>query len=142
MKLITQLGLLFVIATITSPALADRQQNERDVDRPDRVWLAQMTPEQRERLRERWEHTSAEERAAIRRELRERIQNIPPEQREQIRNRLIERMQPARQERERLQEADLPREANGFGQGFEHRHERMEWSEPGADRPAGRGRQR
>jgi hypothetical protein len=112
------------------------------------MWLAQMTPEERRRLRERWESTPPEERAAIRRELRERVQNVPPEQREQIRSRLIEHMQPARQERERPLEADLPR--NGFGQGFEHRHERMELSRPEierverlerAERPE-RGRQR
>lgn len=140
MKPFSRLGLLLLIGLMAGPALADRTRDDEDLVRQGRLWLAQMTPEQRERLRERWERTSPEERAAIRRELRERAQSVPPEQREQVRSRLIERMQPAGQERERQQEADQPR--NGFGQGFEHRRERMDWSEPGADRPGGRGRQR
>ncbi|TCS72605.1 uncharacterized protein DUF3106 [Sulfuritortus calidifontis] len=140
MKPFSRLGLLLCLGLMAGPALAERPHDGEDSVRQGRLWLAQMTPEQRERLRERWERTSPEERAAIRRELRERVQNIPPEQREQVRNRLIERMQPARQERERPQEAEPPR--NGFGQGFEHRRERMDWSDPGADRPGGRGRQR
>lgn len=140
MERFSRLGLLFCLGLMAGPALADRPHDDGESARQGQLWLAQMTPEQRERLRERWEHTSPEERAAIRRELRERIQDIPPEEREQIRHRLIERMQPAKQEHERLREADLPR--NSFGQGYENRHERMERSALPGNRPASRGRQR
>lgn len=135
MKRISLLGLLFFTGLAAGPALAD-QQTDAIPDQA-RLWLAQMSHEQRERLRERWEQTSPEERAAIRRELRERIQNVPPEEREQLRRRMLEEAPPSpRLEREPRSERwqAAPRESGGFGQGYEHRHERMERQAP--DRPA------
>ncbi len=140
MKQIALLGLLFVTGLAAGPVLADRQP-DASADQA-RLWLAQMSPEQRERLRERWEHTSPEERAAIRRELRERIRDIPPEEREQLRRRLLEATPPpSRAEPEPRAERwqTMPRESNGFGQGYERRQERLERQPP--DRPT-RGRHR
>ena len=91
------------------------------------IRLAQLSPEERHRLHERWEHASPEERAALRRELRERWGDAPPEQREQQRLRLMEQMN-----RQAPRDYDRPREQwqesqpnryprDGFGAGFEQR---------------------
>lgn len=85
------------------------------------LWLAQLTPEERQRLRERWENASPEQRAAVRQELRERWNEAPPELREQQRQRMMEQLNRA-PPREQWQEPPpnrLPRD--GFGAGFEQR---------------------
>lgn len=95
--------------------------------RAEPLWLAQLTPEERHRLHERWENASPEQRAAVRRELRERWSEAPPEQREQERLRLMKQMNraPLRDRdgpRERWQESPPPRAPHdGFGAGFEQR---------------------
>ena len=88
------------------------------------IRLAQLSPEERHRLHERWEHASPEDRAAIRRELRERWGDAPPEQREQQRLRLLEQMnrQAPRDNRPREQWQEQQRfPRDGFGEGFEQR---------------------
>ena len=89
------------------------------------VWLAQLTPEQRRQLHERWEHASPEELAAVRRELRERWPDAPPELREQQRQRLIEQLnrRPPRElddPREQWRDA-RPNREDGYGAGYEQR---------------------
>ncbi len=97
-------------------------------DMPEPFLLAQLTPEERHRLHERWENASPEQRAAVRKELRERWNEAPPEQREQQRLILMERLS-----RTPLRDRDNPRELwqesqpnrlqrDGFGAGFEQRH--------------------
>lgn len=105
------------------------------------IWLAQLSPEERRRLHERWEHASPAERAAVREELRERWRDVPPEQRELQRQQLIEGLRPMPP-----RDRDFPREQSmqpmperpqpaGFGAGFEQR--RIEREGPGRQ-PGGR----
>lgn len=102
-----------------------------------RIWLAQLSPEERRRLHERWERASPDERATVREELRERWRDVPPEQRELQRRQLIEGLRPA-PPRDREQWAQpMPErpQQGGFGAGFEQR--RIEREGP-ARQPGGR----
>jgi hypothetical protein len=101
------------------------------------VQVAQLAPEERRMLRERWEQASPEERMEIRRRLQERVQQASPEEREAGRRRLIERWRDLpREERQRLREqfdplggrlpmppgpGDFAGAVGSFGSGFEQR---------------------
>lgn len=100
--------------------------------------VAQLSPEERRALRDRWEQAAPDERAVMRREFKERLRQVPPEQREIRRNEFIQHWQNLPpQERERLRAqreerrgppADLaPPDGGmrgfGFGRGYERRFE-------------------
>lgn len=112
--------LLATSALLTTSAWADVKAEP--------FWLAQLTPEERHRLHERWENATPEERAAVRRALRERWNDAPPELREQQRMRLLERLNraPSRDRdgpRERWLESQPEHlERDGYGAGYEQRH--------------------
>lgn len=128
------LGLTAVMSS--SIVLAHEPESHSGHDWNERIWLAQMSHEERERLRERWERTSPDQRNQIRRELHERLDAIPPEQREQIRKRLIERVEEKEHaEREYRHEQLREVNGNGFGRGFEHRQE-PEKPRHATDRPS------
>jgi len=96
--------------------------------------VAQLSPEERRSLRERWEQAAPDERATLRREFRERLRQVPPEGREILRQELMHRWQgPVPENRDRVRSQDhrgQPAEATprdngwrGFGRGFERRFE-------------------
>jgi hypothetical protein len=107
--------------------------------------VAQLAPEARRMLRERWEQASPEERMEMRRQFQERLQQRPPEEREALRQRLEDRwsgMTP--EQRQRLREprdawtgrmpaapdpADFAGMGGNFGTGFEQRRP----AQPGAE---------
>ena len=69
------------------------------------IQVAQLAPEERRMMRERWEQASPEERMEIRRQFQERLQQPSPEEREARRRKLEERSAGiAPEQRQRLRE--------------------------------------
>lgn len=87
-----------LLALATLPAAADESGT---VFAPALGKLAQLTPDERRALRERWENASPEERVRMRRAIQERMRQMP-----------VPMMDP--------RQVDAWRD-NGFGRGYEHR---------------------
>ena len=92
------------------------------------VKLAQLGPEERQMLRERWEQASPEQRMEMRRLFQERLQSVSPDEREAQRRQSEPRRGEAPQDQRNRQREGwtgrLPNPAgdlSGFGTGFERR---------------------
>ncbi|MEW5770108.1 MAG: hypothetical protein AB1831_07045 [Pseudomonadota bacterium] len=94
--------------------------------------VAQLSPEERRQMRERWENAGPEERAAMRRTFQERMHRMQREP-----------MGPGRMEgRERWRETG---EGMGYGMGYEHRRYQEDAGygpAPGSEEDERRGRGR
>lgn len=91
-------------------------------------YLAQLSPEERRALRERWEHMPPEERAALREQFREHVQNLPPEERERHRQEIMQRWRelPAEERAARWREWQERRGAHDYGPAYEPQERRFE----------------
>jgi hypothetical protein len=84
--------------------------------------VAQLAPDVRRMLRERWEQASPEERMEMRRQFQERLQQRPPEEREASRQRQREPREPWTSRMPNPPDpADFAGMAGNFGTGFEQR---------------------
>lgn len=109
--------LAFLAALAGAPAVAETFPAEPA--HPAFARLAQLSAEERQAMRERWEQASPEERLRLRREFQERSERLRP------------LGPPEREARGRRDPAD---EAGRFGMGFERRRgERLERPDPSAD---------
>lgn len=78
--------------------------------------VAELSAEERARLRERWQRMPSEDRDAMRRQLREEWAEVPPEARQQRRQELLERLD--RQEERQGRRDDRRESEAGYGQGY------------------------
>jgi hypothetical protein len=131
----TKVLVTLLLSAIATPILAGDAIERLFIDPA--IQVAQLAPEERRMMRERWEQASPEERMAIRRQLQERLQQVPPEEREARRRKQEERWSGVTPEqRQRLREqrdqwvgripnppspADFAGAASNFGSGFEQR---------------------
>ncbi len=109
------LALLLGLAALPAQARDDDYRSQG----PMQAMLAQLTPEERQALRERWEQASPEERLKLRREFRERMLR----QRDGLGDRWSQedrRGPPVRDDRERTGRDDRD-DQGSFGTGFERR---------------------
>jgi hypothetical protein len=84
--------------------------------------VAQLAPDMRRMLRERWEQASPEERMEMRRQFQERLQQRPPEEREASRQRPREQRESWTGRMPNLPgPSDFAGAAGNFGTGFEQR---------------------
>jgi len=113
------------------------------------IQVAQLAPEVRRMLRERWEQAGPEERMEMRRQFQERLQQRSPEEREALRQRLEERrggMPPEQRQRLRDQRdqwtgrvpnppnpADFAGGGGNFGGNFGTGFEQRRPAQPGPD---------
>ncbi len=117
--------LALLLALTTAPALAD--ESAYGMFAPALAKIAQLSPEERRALRERWEQAGPEERLRLRREFQERqerLRQMPPEGRREAMD-AWRNLPPAERERRR-QEREIrgPRgheEEGSYGTGFERR---------------------
>jgi hypothetical protein len=116
----TKVLMTLLLSVLAAPVLASDTVESMFVGPA--IQVAQLAPEMRRMLRERWEQASPEERMEMRRQFQERLQQRPPEEREAVRQRLREqrdqwtgRMPPP------PGPADFAGAASNFGTGFEQR---------------------
>jgi hypothetical protein len=136
-----------LLSVLAAPALASDAVESMFIGAG--IQVAQMAPDMRRMMRERWEQASPEERMAMRRQFQERLQQRPPEERE-------ERRQRAQEQRNQWtgripvppNPADFAGLGGGFGTGFEQRRPAPEGDDNAANldprdrfnHPAGRNR--
>jgi predicted Fe-S protein YdhL (DUF1289 family) len=77
--------------------------------------VAELTPDERARFRERWREMPPEQREAVRDRLRQNWQNLPPEERQKRRQELIEH---AHESGNEPPPRDRHKRDEGFGQGY------------------------
>lgn len=77
--------------------------------------VAELSPDERAWLRERWQRLPPEDRESLRRELREKWDELPPEERQQRRKELKNKLE-ERHDRRHSQDDD--RREEGYGRGY------------------------
>jgi len=137
MRTATALLILLGVASLAQTVRADAYAPWQ---RGGELMVAQMSPDERRAMRERWERMPPDERAVLRGQFQARLRTVPPEERELRRRELMERwrsLPPGERELRRREMQD----GHGYGRGFETRdleEERPDWGF-GTDR-RGRGR--
>ncbi len=105
-----------ILATAVMLAAGTAMANERGAfSGPSVGPVAELTPDERARFRERWQEMPPEQREAVRDRLRQDWQKLPPEERQNRRQELMERRNdrgdgPSPRDRRKRDE--------GFGQGY------------------------
>ena len=122
-----------LLSVLAAPALASDAVESMFIGPA--IQVAQLAPEVRAMLRERWEQASPEERMDMRRQFQERMQQRSPEERDAQRRRLQEQRD---QWTGRIPNPPNPADFSGmggnFGTGFEQR--RPGQSNPDENAPA------
>lgn len=128
---------LFALLLLTStlPALADQADSSIFSQVQASIKLAQLSPDERRELRERWEQSNPEERIRLRRYIQDRVRQLPTPAQEAIRLPFPD-VAPRESGRDRGtyrnqgDEAQSDNQDSRFGFGFERRH--FEEGRPGS----------
>ncbi len=82
--------------------------------------VAELSSDERDWLRERWQRLPPDERGKLRKELRDNWFEVPPEARQQRRQELKERLEDRRDDRGQRDRRDSN---DGYGRGYGSRHD-------------------